>query len=134
MSYKPLLTKDQKALLKKKNEVNRKRVEFHRQEWFRYKKFDDSWRKPRGKHSKLRKHMGYRIPIVNPGYRTPKAVRGLHPSGFKEVLVHNVNELREINPDLEGARIASTVGYKKRIDIESEADNLGIHVFNKVVK
>jgi len=71
---------------------------------------------------------------VNPGYRTPKAVRGLHPSGFKEVLVHNVNELREINPDIEGARIASTVGYKKRIDIESEADNLGIHVFNKVVK
>jgi len=56
MSYKPLLTKEQKILLKKKNEVNRKRVEFHRQEWFRYKKFDDSWRKPRGKHSKLRKH------------------------------------------------------------------------------
>ncbi|MEL9915033.1 MAG: eL32 family ribosomal protein, partial [Thermoplasmatales archaeon] len=34
--------------------MNRKRPEFHRQEWFRYKKLGDSWRKPRGKHSKLR--------------------------------------------------------------------------------
>jgi large subunit ribosomal protein L32e len=134
MSYKPLLTKEQKILLKKKNEVNRRRVEFHRQEWFRYKKFDDSWRRPRGKHSKLRTHLGYRPPVVGPGFRTPRAVRGLHPSGFREVLVHNVNELSKINPDLEGARIASQVGYKKRIDIEAEADNLGIHIFNRVVK
>ncbi len=134
MSYKPMLTKEQKKLLKKKNEVNRRRVEFHRQEWFRYKKFDDSWRRPRGKHSKLANHLGYRPPVVNPGYRTPKKVRGLHPSGFKEVLVHNVAELQKLNPDIEGARIASAVGYKKRIDIEEEAENLGIHVFNKVVK
>ncbi|MEM0139338.1 MAG: 50S ribosomal protein L32e [Ferroplasma sp.] len=134
MSYKPMLTGEQKILLKKKNEVNRKRVEFHRQEWFRYKKFDDSWRRPRGKHSKLRSHLGYRPPVVSPGFRTPRAVRGLHPSGFKEVLIHNVAELAKINPDFDGARIASTVGYKKRLDIQAEADNLGIHIFNRVVR
>ncbi|AAT43242.1 50S ribosomal protein L32e [Picrophilus oshimae] len=134
MSEKPLLSKDEKRLLKIKNRMSRKRVEFRRQEWFRYKKFNESWRKPRGKHSKLREHLGYRPPVVDAGYRSPAAVRGLHPSGFAEKLVYNVNDLKSINPDREGARIASSVGMRKRKEIEEEADNLGIHVFNRVVK
>lgn len=32
------------------------------------------------------------------GYRTPRAVRDLHPSGYNDVLVHNMAELEDLNP------------------------------------
>lgn len=126
----PVLTKDEKRLLKIKNENSRRRVEFRRQEWFRYKKFDESWRKPRGKHSKMREQLARRPPIVDAGYEGPRAVRGLHPSGFREVRVWNPADLAKINPDKEAARIAHSVGSRKREDIIAKADELGIRVLN----
>ena len=126
------LSEEERRLLKMRNYLNRKRPWFRRQEWFRYKRLGDSWRKPRGKHSKLREHKGYRIPIVDAGYRGPRKVRGLHPSGFKEVLVRNVKDLEKINPEREAARIASTVGMRKRLEIEKKAEELGIRVLNPV--
>lgn len=127
---KPVLTKNEKRLLRIKNEQSRRRVEFKRQEWFRYKKFNESWRKPRGKHSKMREQLARRPPIVDAGFGNPKAVRGLHPSGFREVRVWNTDDLVKINPDREAARIAHSVGAKKREDIVARADELGIRVLN----
>ena len=132
-TIKPHLGKEEKKLLKMKNRMARKRVQFRRQEWFRYKKFGEEWRKPRGKHSKLREHLSRRPPVVDAGYRGPVAVRGMHPSGFREVLVHNMKELESIDPKIQACRIASTVGRKKRIELESEADSLGIRVLNRTV-
>lgn len=132
-TIKPHLGKEEKKLLKMKNKMARKRVQFRRQEWFRYKKFGEEWRKPRGKHSKLREHLSRRPPVVDAGYRGPAQVRGLHPSGFREVLVHNMKELESIDNKIQACRIASTVGRKKRIELESEADKLGIRVLNRTV-
>ncbi len=130
MKLKPKLTDEEKRLLRIRNEMNIRRPKFRRQEWFRYKRLGDAWRKPKGKHSKLRTHMGYRPPVVDSGYRNPKKVRGLHPSGFMEVLVHNPAELDKINPEREAVRIASKVGMKKRLAIEKKAEELGIRVLN----
>ena len=132
-TIKPHLGKEEKKLLKMKNKMARKRVQFRRQEWFMYKKFGEEWRKPRGKHSKLREHLSRRPPVVDAGYRGPAQVRGLHPSGFREVLVHNMKELESIDNRFQACRIASTVGRKKRIELESEADKLGIRVLNRTV-
>ncbi len=129
----PALSKEEKRLLKIKNEMSRKRVEFRRQEWFRYGKFGEEWRKPRGKKSKLREHLGRRPPVVDAGYRGPKKVRGLHPSGFREVLVHNVPELEKIDPSREAARISATVGARKREIIEEKATELNVKVLNRAV-
>ncbi len=129
---KPKLTEEERRLLKIRNRLNLKRPWFRRQEWFRYKRVGESWRRPRGKHSKLREKKGYRIPVVDAGYRGPKKVRGLHPSGFREVLVHNPKELEKINPEREAVRIASTVGMRKRLEIEKKAEELGIRVLNPV--
>ena len=131
---KPRLSDEEKRLLRIKNRQARKRVEFHRQEWFRYKKFDDSWRKPRGKHSKLRQHWAERPPVVDAGFRGPRVVRGLHPSGFQDILVHNVKELEALDPLRQAARIASSVGAKKREMIEKRASELTIRVLNPGVK
>jgi len=125
-----LLDENQRRLLKIKNLMARKRVEFHRQEWFRYKKLGDAWRKPRGKHSKLREHLARRPPVVDAGFRSPSAVRGMHPSGYYEVLVHNVKDLESVDPKFQAVRIASSVGSRKRKEIIKRSEELNLKVLN----
>lgn len=113
--------------------VSGRRPAFKRQEWFRYAKLGDGWRKPKGRHSKMREGFKRRPPLVDPGYRGPASVRGFHPSGFEEVLVHNTDGLGDINPKVQAIRIGSTVGTKKRMAIEDRAEELGIRVLNRMV-
>lgn len=91
----------------------------------------EAWRAPKGTLSKQRRGFKYRPPRVKVGYGKPALTRGLHPSGFEEVLVHNVNELDLIDdPKTQAARIGGTVGAKKAKDIESKAAERQIRVLN----
>lgn len=129
---KPELDDETEDLLKKRRKIKSRRPKFSRQEWFRYKKLDrDTWRNPRGLHSKVRQNLKYRPDVVSIGYRSPKKVRGLHPSGFEEVLVHNTDDLEGLDPDKQAVMIAHGVGMRKRIDIESEADEMDLRVLNR---
>ncbi len=129
---KPDLDEETEKLLEKREQIKKSRPAFARQEWFRYKKLDrNTWRNARGTHSKARQNIKYRPNVVSEGYRSPKKVRGLHPSGFEEVLVHNTDELEDIDPDTEAARIAHGVGMRKRIKIEEKADEMDIRVLNR---
>ena len=119
-----------RRLLRLRFKMKMKRPEFRRQEWHRYKRLGTSWRRPRGLHSSMRKQLKGRPAIVKIGYRSPAAVRGLHPSGLEDVLVHNVKELEKLDPKTQGARIASTVGKRKRIEIVKRAQELGIRILN----
>ena len=128
---KPVLDKQTKKDLSKRNRMSHKRPTFKRQNWFRYKRLGEKWRRPRGIHSKMRRHFKYRIPVAQVGFRGPASVRGLHPSGFEEVLVHNTKEVENVNPETQAVRISSTVGDKKREIIVKKADELKIRVFNR---
>ena len=128
---KPVLDKQTKKDLSKRNRMSHKRPSFKRQNWFRYKRLGEKWRRPRGIHSKMRRHFKYRIPVVQVGFRGPASVRGVHPSGFEEVLVHNTKEVENVNPETQAVRISSTVGDKKRELIVKKADELKIRVFNR---
>ena len=120
--------------LAKRALISGRRPAFKRQEWFRYAKFKDStWRKPKGIHSKMKRRLKRRGPIVDIGFRGPASVRGLHPTGFEEVLVYNVDNLDKIDPKKQAIRIGGTVGTKKRIAIEDRADELGIRILNRMV-
>lgn len=129
---KPDLNDKERRLLKIRNKMNKKRPEFKRQEWFRYIKLGESWRKPKGKHSKQREHKGYRPPNVESGFRSPRKVRYLHSSGFRDILVYNKESLKNLDPKRDAVRIARTVGMRKKIEIENEANKLGLKVLNSI--
>ena len=124
----------EKALRTRKRAKNKK-PEFLRQESWRYSKLSESWRRPRGLDNKMRRKIKGWPPTVSVGYKGPKVARGLHPSGYREVLVHNVKEISGVDPKTQAARIAHTVGKKKRAQILAAARKNKVVILNvKVVK
>jgi large subunit ribosomal protein L32e len=103
---------------------------FNGQDSHKKQRVTDSWRKPRGQHSKLRKGIKGKGASVEAGYGSPAAVRGRHPSGFEEVRVHTPDDLAGVDPDSEAVRIASGVGARKRERIEELAEEEEIRVLN----
>jgi len=103
---------------------------FKRQEYARYKKLGEKWRKPKGKTSKMRRYEKGKPAMPSIGYRKPRKKRNLHPSGYKDILVRNLAEIESINPSSEAARIASTVGARKKKLILKKAKKLGVKILN----
>lgn len=120
--------------LRVRRALQSRRPQFRRQEWFRYRRLGSEWRRPRGHHSKLRRRLGYRPAVPSAGYRGPRQVRGLHPSGFQEVLVHRPEDLEGLDPATQAARIAHGVGTRKRLQIQELADEAGIRILNRVIE
>lgn len=113
--------------------ISGRRPAFKRQEWHRYQKLGESWRRPKGRHSKMRRQYKRRPPLVSVGFRGPVAARDLHPSGFEEILVHRVEDLECVDPKTQAVRIGGTVGTRKRVDIQERADELEIRILNRTV-
>ena len=129
---KPVLSDDLKVALALRFEQKKKTPAFKRTEWFRYKRLSRSgWRAPHGMDNKQRRNFKYRSSLVRVGHGKVAAARGLHPSGFREVMVHNAGDLEIIDPETEAARVGKTVGGRKREQIYSRADELGIRVLNR---
>jgi large subunit ribosomal protein L32e len=119
----------QKAL-KARKRAKKKKPDFIRSESWRYAKLKENWRRPRGLDHKMRRKIKGWPPTVSVGYKGPKVARGLHPSGYKEVLVHNAKEIANVDPKTEAARIAHTVGKKKRVQIIAEAKKKKVFILN----
>ena len=121
--------------MKSRDVMKKKRLpKFRRQEWFMVKRLGEKWRKPRGRDSKLRVRKRGKGKRVTIGYRGPKDIRGLHPSGFAEVMINNVNSLENVNASEQAIRIASSVGRRNREQILKKAGELKIKVLNSGVK
>jgi large subunit ribosomal protein L32e len=127
---KPSLDDATRTLLEIRNALNRHRPTFLRQEWHRYKRLGMKWRRPRGIDSKARRRFISRGSQPAIGWRGPAAVRGLHPSGFREVIVHRIADLEGVDPGTQAIRIARTVGTRKRLEIQTKAKEKGIRVLN----
>ncbi len=108
---------------------------FRRQEKYAEKRVNNkTWRKPRGINSKMRMREGGKAWTVRVGHRTDASKRGLHPSGFKEMLIHNESQLELVTKIADkkiAVRIASPVGGKKRAEIIKKADAAKIKVLNR---
>ena len=127
---KPDLPESLGKSLEIRKELKKRTPDFKREEWFRYKRLGTSWRRPDGITSKMRRNFKYRPNKVRVGYRGPVKTRGLHPSGFEEIMVYSITDLDSINPKTQAARIGSTVGTRKRLDIEKKAKELDIRLLN----
>jgi len=95
-------------------------------------KLSSAWRRPRGLHNKLRQHIRAKGRVVRVGFGSPRIVRGYHPSGVQEVLVHNPSMLDSVDGSTQAVRIAGGVGRKKRLEIQRRAAELGIRVLNPI--
>jgi large subunit ribosomal protein L32e len=109
-------------------------MKFKRVEYFRYKRLGEGWRRPRGKHSKVRKYLGPKLSRPLVGYKKKPSDRGLHPSGYREVLVTNESELENLDEKTQAVRISSTIGGRKRGAMLEKAEKLKLKVLNPGTK
>ena len=139
--------------------MKRKRPQFLHQEHWKLKRFKKaSWRKPKGKRSKMRAKEKSKPFLVSIGYRGPAKIRGWHPKGLPEVTIHTVQDVEiasrlSSQPGEQGEkktaqppqsrkktatkerpkvvlRIASSVGTRKKIDIMKTVLEKNMYVTN----
>ncbi|MCK4937009.1 MAG: 50S ribosomal protein L32e [Methanosarcinales archaeon] len=121
---------ESKRLLNVRKRQKLKKPHFVQTDQHKKKKLKDVWRKPRGLHNKKRKYILGKGEMARPGYGSPVAVKGLHPSGFEEILLSRAKDLDNVDPATQAIRIARTVGQRKRMDIVKKAQTLGLKILN----
>ena len=118
------------SLLELRKKMKKKRPSFRRVESWRYKRVKDPWRKARGIDSQTRKKTKSGVKSPGAGYRSPKKVRGLHPSGYEEVNVANPKELENLDPNTQAIKISSKLGAKKRVTLVEIAQEKQFKILN----
>ncbi len=110
---------------------------FLRRDWKRYsrlgrkKKKKQVWRKPKGRHNKMReKRKGYPS-VVKIGYKKDKKLRGM-VKNKKPVIIKNLKDLEKINAN--EMIILGSIGKKKKTEIIKEADKKNIEIYNLNIK
>ncbi|MFA5236351.1 MAG: 50S ribosomal protein L32e [Methanoregula sp.] len=126
------MTTETKRLIRVRTE---KGAVFKRDGFGKKRQLSDSWRKPRGQHNKQREQKKAKGALPKPGYGSPIAVRGMHPSGFFEVLVFTENDLENLDTKTQAIRISAGVGGRKRKALQDKATEAGFKILNaRVVK
>ncbi len=123
------LDAETKRLLNVRKKQKSKKPEFKQTDSHKKKKLADYWRRPDGIHNKTRYAVKGKTPLVEAGYGSPALVRGLHPSGFEDVVVNNLKEIESLKGG-QAARVAHTVGARKRALMEKRASELGLKILN----
>jgi large subunit ribosomal protein L32e len=116
--------------LKLRARVKKGKPKFARPESWRYVRLKENWRNPRGLDNKVRMSIKGWPPRVSSGYGGPRVSRSLHPSGYEEILVYNLEQLSKVTSDTQAVLIAHTVGKRKRAAILAEARRKKIDVLN----
>uniref|UniRef100_A0A453RM40 60S ribosomal protein L32 n=6 Tax=Triticinae TaxID=1648030 RepID=A0A453RM40_AEGTS len=117
--------------------IVKKRVKhFKRAHSDRYIGLKQSWRRPKGIDSRVRRKFKGCTLMPNIGYGSDKKTRHYLPNKFKKFVVHNVSELELLmmHNRTYCAEIAHNVSTKKRKDIVERAAQLDIVVTNKLAR
>ncbi len=117
-------------LMELRKKINKKRPSFRRVESWRYKRVKDSWRKARGIDSKTRKKKKSGVKSPSAGYRGPKKIRGLHPSGYEEIRVTTIKDVTNLNNEKHALKISGKLGAKKRVTLIDYCQKKGFKLLN----
>lgn len=121
-------------LFRLKSVMNKRRPKFKRENYFRLKRIQSSWRRAKGIDSKMRHKLKGKRKSPGTGYRNPSAVRGLHPVGKELIIISNLKELEAIDVETQVAQIRATVGSRKRINLINYAEDNEIHIVNPQIR
>ncbi len=121
-------------LLKVRKRQKSKKPNFIQTDQHKKKRLKKYWRRPKGLQNKKRRYILGKGEMARVGFGSPVAVKGLHPSGFQDVLMSRVQDLDELDPSTQAVRIARTVGQRKRMEIVNKARSLGLKILNPPVE
>lgn len=96
-------------------------------------KVKDVWRRPRGTDNKLRTHIRYMGASPAVGWRGKKEERDIHPSGYKEVRVFCLSDVKALDGQKVAVRISGNVSKKNKPLLVKTAKELGLKVLNPKV-
>ena len=119
-------------LLKKREQIKKKKPNFIRTDAGSVKRLQKKWRRPKGRDNKIRRRL--KGSLASPSYSSPKKVKGMHPNGLIEILTSNLNELDNLDSTKYTIRIRSSVGNKKKRTIIKKAKELKLHILNPKIK
>jgi large subunit ribosomal protein L32e len=113
--------------------ISKKRKPKFRRQFSKQKRRIDkkSYRNPKGAYSKTHLNIKGKNAMPNIGYREHKAIRGLHPSGLKEVLVRHVTDFNDLDPNSYALMLSSTLGARKRAGLVKTAKGAGFKILNE---
>lgn len=121
---------EEKRLFKIAAHIKSRKPKFLRQQYGMVMRLDNVWRKPKGIDSKMKVEKRGQGHLVKIGYKKPESIRGIHPSGYWAVRVHNTKELENVNKEIQAAIISKRIGRKKRNEIIKKANELNIVILN----
>lgn len=119
-----------KKLLTLRNERNKKKPEFLRQDISRRPALKRKWVKPMGIHSKLKTKNRGKGKLPRVGYSAPRLVKGLDKNGFNIITISNMSEISKIRPNIDTVKINSKVGNKKRLLLLENLKKASVNVMN----
>eukprot|EP00271_Cylindrocystis_brebissonii_P014503 TRINITY_DN35865_c0_g1_i1.p1 TRINITY_DN35865_c0_g1~~TRINITY_DN35865_c0_g1_i1.p1 ORF type:complete len:134 (-),score=30.07 TRINITY_DN35865_c0_g1_i1:640-1041(-) len=118
--------------LVKRTVVKKRLKRFKRHQSDRIITVPESWRRPKGIDSRVRRKFKGTVRMANIGYGSNKLTRHLLPNGFWKFLVHNVADLQMLLMHNRKfcAEIAHNVSTLKRKAIVERAQQLNINLTN----
>jgi len=103
---------------------------FKRRGWYRFSSLGKGrkklikWRRPKGRHGKMREKRGGSDKTVMIGYGTKDKIQ--------IIVVKNMQELGKMKG--KEVYLSGTLGNKKRIEMVKKAEELGVKILNKNLK
>lgn len=114
-----------------KEQMKARQPRFVRQDAHRFAgKMGEVWRKPRGRHSKMRLSKKGKAVMVRKGYRSPLSVRGMTREGYVPISIFNRKDLEKVDSKKHIVIIGGLVGKKKKLEIITAAQQKGIRFLN----
>merc|ERR1712162_19654 len=116
--------------------VKKKTKKFKRHQSDLHARVDESWRRPKGIDSRVRRKFKGKVLMPNIGYGSNKKTRHMLPNGFKKFLINNVADLELLlmYNRTYAAEVASSVSRKTREAILERAKVLDIKVTNAAAR